>query len=328
MPEPIGKDTANSGASIFKTHKDRIREIIKKPQLIIYSILHTCGIEFWIVSMGPFFIGWCISKQSMILDWQIIIGLAIVGPLIGGFTFLFNEYYDMKADIYNVRKISSALVLGLLDMKTTITLSFVLLVLGLFLSLLFSLTFFILILAMAVLSILYSHPVTKLKSRGGMDLLVNIIGLGVLCPIAGWSIYNPILEFPPIYLFAMMMIIGGLYAPTTVADYDADNKAGYGTLAIMLGKNATITLGFILLTLGCFTLIFMGFFEFFPFKFKYLIWVWPFLILPSIIYAYFFRRIERLDFFMPLFYIFYAQGIGTFLFLLMFAFDWVPMDFM
>ncbi|UCH88307.1 MAG: UbiA prenyltransferase family protein [Thermoplasmata archaeon] len=324
MPEPTNSRSSKSEEPILKSHKDKIAEIRVTPQLILYSILHTCGLEFWIVSMGPFFIGWCISKESMILDWQIFIGVAIVGPLIGGFTFLFNEYFDKKSDMYNIRKITSALIVGLMDLNTIRAASIILLMAGLVLSLLFSLTFFLLILAMVILSILYSDPRTKLKGRGGMDLLVNILGLGVLCPLAGWSIYNPPLEFPPIYLFTIMMIIGGLYAPTTVADYDADKIAGYRTLAIVLGKKQTIILGFILLTLGCGTLILMGLFEIFPFKFEYLVWVWPALVLPPAIYAYSFRNIENLNFFWPLFLIFYIQGAGTFIFLLMFSFDWIP----
>lgn len=310
---------------ILETHKERIDEIKMTPQLILYSILHTCGLEFWIVSMGPLFIGWCISKQSMILDWQIIIGLGIVGPLIGGFTFLFNEYFDMKSDMYNIRKITSALIVGLLDRKSTMATAVILLALGLILAILISIIFFLLVLAMAVLAILYSHPSTKLKGRGGMDLLVNILGLGVLCPLAGYSIYNSPLEFPPIYLFTIMMIIGGLYAPTTVADFEADVKAGYRTLAVVLGKSHTIITGFILLSTGCITLIVMGFYDIFPMKYDYLIWVWPFLILPPLIYLYFFRKIENLNFFWPLFFIFYIQGAGTFLFLLMYSFDWTPM---
>jgi len=311
--------------TLYRTHKERLNEIKMTPQLILYSILHTMGLEFWIVSMGPFFIGWCISKESMIIDWQIVFGLIIVGPLLGGFTFLFNEYFDMKSDIYNIRKITSALVVGLMDYKTALIGSFILLTLGLVLALTFSFTFFMLIFLMVVLSILYSDPRTKLKGKGGMDLLVNILGLGVLCPLAGWNIYNPPLEFPPLYLFAIMMIIGGLYAPTTAADHEADVKAGYRTLSVVLGKQKTVILGFILLSIGCGTLFFMGFFEIFPFKYKYFVWVWPFLVAPSIIYAFSFRNLKNLNYFWPLFYIFYTQGAGTFLFLLMFSFEWTPL---
>jgi chlorophyll synthase len=318
-------DIKNNEEPIVSKYKDKIEEIKMTPQLILYSILHTCGLEFWIVSMGPTFIGWCIAKESMVLDWQIFIALSIVGPLIGGFTFLFNEYFDQKADLYNIRKITSALVVGLFDLNTVKWLAVICLALGLALSIIISFTFFILVLAMVVLSILYSDPRTKLKGRGGMDLLVNILGLGVLCPLAGYSIYKFPLDFPPIYLFSIMMIIGGLYAPTTVADHSADLKAGYRTLAVVLGKKSTIITGFVLLSIGCATLIIMGIYEIYPFKFIYLKWCWPFLIMPSIIYAYSFRKIEGINFFWPLFFIFYTQGIGTFLFLLMFAFNWTPL---
>lgn len=326
MPDKSVKRSNEKTESIVKTHKDQIDEIKVTPQLILYSILHTMGLEFWIVSMGPFFVGWTVSKQSMILDWQLVFGMVIVGPLIGSFTFLFNEYYDSKSDIYNVRKITSALVVGLMDMRTAMISALVLLIIGLVLSFFISFIFFMLVLAMVALSILYSDPRTKLKGRGGMDLLVNIIGLGVLCPIAGWSIHNPPLEFPLLYLFTIMMIIGGLYAPTTVADYAADKKAGYRTLAIVFGKKTTIVMGFVFLALGCFTLVGMGILEIFPFKYEYFIWVWPFLVSPPLMYLYLFRNIERTNFFWPLFSIFYIQGIGTYLFLLMFAFEWTPIS--
>ena len=130
---------------------------------------------------------------------------------------------------------------------------------GLFLSLFLGWEFTVLIALSVLLSFLYSNPRTKLKSVAGGDVLVNMVGLGVLIPLAGWAASGvSISEFPYLYLLPIFFALGSLYCLTLVPDYEADRKAGYKTLAVALGRRPVVWLGFGLLVASVATNIASG----------------------------------------------------------------------
>jgi 4-hydroxybenzoate polyprenyltransferase len=211
---------------------------------MVYDVLMVTSAQFWIVAAAPFYIGWFLSTRTIWPDWQVILGLIIVGPLIAGSTLAYNAYTDSRVDLFNPRKAHLAYVTGWISPEVVLNLARGLAIMGLLLSLFLGWEFTVLIAISALLSFLYSNPRTKLKSVAGGDVLVNMVGLGILIPLAGWAASGvSISEFPHWYLLPILFALGSLYCPTLVPDYEADRKAGYKTLAVTLGRRPVVWLG-------------------------------------------------------------------------------------
>jgi geranylgeranylglycerol-phosphate geranylgeranyltransferase len=283
---------------------------------IIYSALHLMGIEFWIVAMGPFFIGWVIASNQFFPDIKGYLGLATIGPLLGGFTFLLNDYSDMQTDSKHRRKKSSPLLKGIVEPKTVLYTAYSFAVIGILLALILSLEFAFIVVLIIILSLLYSHPSFKFKSIGGLDITINMIGIGLLCPLGGWVVAGRVIvDFPIFYLASIFLIIGGLYAPTTVADYEVDKAHNVKTLAVRLGQKSTIILAFILLTAGIGSVIIEGWFDYVmtrPILYK----TWPFLVIQPVLYLIFLRKTTYSNILAALVSVAISQIVGILLFLL------------
>ncbi len=221
---------------------------------MVYDVLMVTSVQFWIVAAAPFYIGWFLSTRTIWPDADLILGLIIVGPLIAGSTLAYNAYTDVRVDIFNPRKAHLAYVTGWISPDLVRGMSQLMVVFGLLLSLLLGWEFFLLILLAVVLSFLYSNPGTKLKSLPGGDVLVNMMGLGIIMPLAGWAASGiSISEFPHWYLIPIFFALGSLYIPTLVPDYEADRRAGYRTLAVTLGQRRVLWLGFAFLSFSVVT---------------------------------------------------------------------------
>ncbi|MEW5759251.1 MAG: UbiA prenyltransferase family protein [Candidatus Thermoplasmatota archaeon] len=210
---------------------------------MIKGLLKLMGIPFWIVAIGPLYLGWVIGSKTIVLDWKISIGLLIIGPLVGGSTLAYNEYCDRDIDLHNIRKRSSILLRGIVEPSSILRLYIFLIILAVLLSLTINITFTLLISLCILLSIFYSHPFFRVKEIGGLDIIVNIFGIGVVIPLAGFSIASELKNFPYLNLVPIASAIGGLYALTTVADYLPDRKSGANSLAVKIGIRNTIYLG-------------------------------------------------------------------------------------
>ena len=210
-----------------------------------YDVLMVTSAQFWIVAAAPFYIGWFLSTRTLWPDWQAILGLVIVGPMIAGSTLAYNAYTDTRVDLFNPRKAHLAYVTGWISPRVVLNMARGLVVLGLLLSPLLGWEFTLLIGMCVLLSYLYSNPVTKLKSVAGGDVLINMVGLGIIIPLAGWAASGAsVTEFPHWYLLPILFALGSLYCPTLVPDYEADRTAGYKTLAVALGRRPVVWLGF------------------------------------------------------------------------------------
>src|SRR5439155_1263038 len=82
------------------------------------------------------------------------------------------------------------------------------------------------------LSFAYSVPGIHWKGVAGMDLLTNMVGFGVLCPLSGWVLIRPVESAPWWFIGTIALFLGALYAPTTASDYAADRAFGIRTLAV------------------------------------------------------------------------------------------------
>jgi chlorophyll synthase len=251
-------------------HIEEIVKLLSNAQ----TMLILMGIPFWVISLGCVYLGGAIATGQILPDLKLSLAYVITSIFITGSTFAYNDYADRDIDKMNVRKKGSLLVWGLLEPNVVLELSVALAAMGIFFSLFINLTFTGLMGSCVLLSILYSNPNVKLKSRGGWDLIVNMFGIGVILPLAGWSVVRPVLEFPFLYLPSIVFGIGALYVLSTLADYKIDRAAGVNSVVVRFGKEATINLGFAFLVITTLSLVIIGYFNYLV-PWRIMIFLWP-----------------------------------------------------
>lgn len=105
------------------------------------------------------------------------------------------------------------------------------------------------------MSIIYSVPPFRFKSRAGLDVLINAIGFGSLTIYAGWAATGRALEAPIInVLLAFFFFFVGFYPLTQIYQIEEDASRGDYTLARALTKKyalqvaiAAVGVGFVFL---------------------------------------------------------------------------------
>jgi len=280
--------------------------------------------EYWPLGFGPFYIGWAVATGDLFPGPVGFLGMALVGLMLGGFTFTFNAYYDRKIDVSNPRKVNSPLVQGRISPDAVLRLALAFMLISIFSAagLAYfsgSLAAFIIPLVMLTLSVIYSHPIIRLKSRPGLDILANVVGLGVLSPLLGWSIVKDPLDFPPLFLLSIALVFGGLYSPSTVADYHSDKKRGITSLAVRFGFWRTLWLGLFLLSLGVALLILQGWLEIFPWTRELLYSTGVFLVAQPVAYALLLKYFSLRGIYPYLVANTFLQGLGNGIFFLIYS---------
>jgi len=88
-----------------------------------------------------------------------------------------------------------------------------------------------------VLSVLYSHPATRWKSRPGLDLVVNVVGYGAGTTLAGLSAVRGGWPTESGWWFAVGfgLLFGSFYPLTQIYQTRADRQRGDRTLTTALG---------------------------------------------------------------------------------------------
>lgn len=311
------------------------------PQDLWELILSLGGVKFWIVAMAPLYIGWVLAQPAgarhlFIDDLRVVLGLLVVGPFLGTFTLLFNTYYDMRTtDRVNPRKRYLQIVEELIEPETLLLGSLGFAAIGILLSwyvgqnlvsyagALGGTAFVALMLAVVALSVAYSHPRIHWKGVAGMDLATNVVGFGLLLPLAGWSLLRPVTEAPFWYFLATTLFLAAIYAPTTAADYDSDRVFGIQTLAVRLGVRRTLLIGFASLAAAVLVLAGGWAVRAFPFSdigaYDAMARLWPFVVLQLLFYGFFIRRPSVGNIWALLLLLSITQGIGVLLMLYGFA---------
>jgi lycopene elongase/hydratase (dihydrobisanhydrobacterioruberin-forming) len=91
------------------------------------------------------------------------------------------------------------------------------------------------------MSVAYSVPPVRLKAVPGADWVINIIGVGVLTPFAGWSASGAALRADGAWiLIGFGCLFGALYPLTQIYQFDEDTSRGDRTLARMLGVGPSL----------------------------------------------------------------------------------------
>jgi len=91
------------------------------------------------------------------------------------------------------------------------------------------------------MSLAYSVPPVRLKAVAGADWAINIIGVGVLTPFAGWSASGFALRAESRWIMiGFGCLFGSLYPLTQIYQFDEDSSRGDRTLARILGVRASL----------------------------------------------------------------------------------------
>ncbi|MFC1889633.1 UbiA prenyltransferase family protein [Thermodesulfobacteriota bacterium] len=198
-------------------------------------------LKFMPVIVGPQYFGFVLYKRELLPDCEALPALRwaaaflSLGPLLWSATLLLNDVCDLEQDRVNPRKAGSPLVSGNVSRAAVLRTAIAMLVSALVLSALVSPGFFVMAVSCSVLAVLYSVRPFRLKERPGFDVFVNALGIGVLCPLAGWSIEAPIHAFPWPFLLPLVTGFIGFYIPTTMMDASADRESGGTSFAVRFG---------------------------------------------------------------------------------------------
>lgn len=93
------------------------------------------------------------------------------------------------------------------------------------------------------MSIAYSVPPMRLKAVAGADWAINIIGVGVLTPFAGWTALGFALRPETRWIMiGFGCLFGSLYPLTQIYQFDEDASRGDRTLARILGVRASLVI--------------------------------------------------------------------------------------
>jgi 4-hydroxybenzoate polyprenyltransferase len=93
----------------------------------------------------------------------------------------------------------------------------------------------------ALLAILYSHPKTAYKGHPLLGPVVNVVGYGILSPLAGWSLAGASMSPRTAITFALWSVwLLGAYFSAQAFQEDDDRRRGYHTLVVTHGPAATL----------------------------------------------------------------------------------------
>ena len=262
--------------------KQTFNRLINNQLFTRFTWLRFIGFEFWMVGFTPFFIGYVVSSREL-FSFDLLYGFLIIALLTSS-TFVLNHICDIALDKKNPRKEFSLLVRGTINLRTSWLLFWILQLLCITLSLRFNLEFLYCILGLTIISFVYNVEPFRFKSKPGLDLLSNGISLGLLIPLAAWSIEQPIVEFPKLFFLSIICYLLALYCPTMAVDVEFDRKFGLETFATKFGAAFTMKLSWFFTISGVLILLFSGYYEIFPWSYDLFIWTGWLLILEIIIH--------------------------------------------
>ena len=247
--------------------------------------LRFIGFEFWMVGFTPFFIGYVVSSKEL-YSFDLFYGFLIIAILTSS-TFVLNHICDIELDKKNPRKEFSLLVRGSVSLKTSWILFWILQLSCIILSLRFNLEFLYCILGLTAISFAYNMEPFRFKSRPGLDLVSNGLSLGLLIPLAAWSIDQPLLEFPKLFFLSTICYLLALYCPTMAIDVEFDKSFGIQTFATKFGAEFTMKLSWFFTICGVFILLLSGYFEIYPWNFDLLAWTGWLLIIEIFVHYFY-----------------------------------------
>jgi lycopene elongase/hydratase (dihydrobisanhydrobacterioruberin-forming) len=202
---------------------------------------------FWPLGWAAAYLGAVMASRSWLPPApavsESIAALVVLGPLVWGAVLTVNDLHDLASDRHNPRKATAPLVAGLLTEDHLTRWHWRFAVLALVAAAAVGPAFIVGTGFVLLLGRLYSIPPVRLKARPGVDVAANAVVVGVLAPLAGWSLHRPIADYPPVMILLGVLLAAALYLPTTIMDADADRIARVATAAVRWQPGVCYRLG-------------------------------------------------------------------------------------
>jgi 4-hydroxybenzoate polyprenyltransferase len=190
-------------------------------------------LKFQLVFTVYFLLGFILAGGDEALTF--LYGWFVWIILLGGGTVAFNSYYDRDKGPISFLEKSPKVTEKLLIFS--LFLKFSGLVLAFFINFFFIIIYFVYFL----LSIMYSHPRIRIKSKPGFDLIVNALGYGSLTFAAGWFTASTLItqKLILLQLIAFLCIATG-YPLTQIFHYEEDKRRGDMTFVSVAGPRTAL----------------------------------------------------------------------------------------
>jgi len=203
-------------------------------------LLHLRPLE-WPIMTAHFLFGTMLAVGLELTWYDVVLGWFIFVILMNGGTLAINSAFDKDEGDIGYLKSPPKTPKYLLHVSTAMLIAAFLL--GYLLPPLFAWATAICVL----MSVLYSVPPARLKARAGWDLLINMLGFGLLTPLAGWGLTGRPLEpwFWKICI-GFGFLFGALYPATQIYQVEEDTARGDKTLVIKLGVGKSLGLAWLL----------------------------------------------------------------------------------
>jgi 4-hydroxybenzoate polyprenyltransferase len=202
---------------------------------------------FWPVSWVPAYLGTVLAGHAWLPARadaaRAVVALLILGPLIWGAVLAQNDLHDLPSDRDNPRKATAPLVTGAVSAGRLRIWHRAMALAAVGAALFMGPLFVLGVAGVLLLGWAYSVPPLRLKTRPGWDVAVNALVVGVVSPVAGWSITRAPWHFPWQFGLIGVLFSAALYVPTTVTDLTADAGAGDTTFAVRFGAGFAYRLG-------------------------------------------------------------------------------------
>ena len=231
---------AQHDAALIATPARRVAHRLLGPALPY--LLHLRPLE-WPIVAAHFSVGWLVAGGLRSPDGRALLGMLVWVVALNGGTLALNSAFDRDdGDIAYLRqppRIPAGLAWG----------AAVLMLAGGVVTWSLPLSYRLAYYACVLMSLLYSVPPFRLKAVGGVDLLINVLGFGILTAFAGWSISGRPFGGPSsLVIWAFCPLFAALYPLTQLYQMDEDHARGDSTLVIRLGTRRS--LGFSLAATG------------------------------------------------------------------------------
>lgn len=174
---------------------------------------------------------------------QIIYAAISFAFLVGGFNTL-NGVFDK--DIDEINKPKRPIAIGKISMSGGILYSIFLYALSIILAFFVNTVFLGIAIISIALTSFYSIPIIRLRSKFIINTMTGLVFYGILCPLAGWSLYSS--QPVPIYMIIFLFLLGsGIGITKDFEDVRGDSVFRIKTAPTVFGtRGASYITGFLI----------------------------------------------------------------------------------